>query len=181
MSIADTAQRHRTAQPSAAVVREARSGDYSRIGRLTVSAYVEGGHMDPEDSYVHHLTEVAERAQQARILVAEVGGVVAGSATLTDYDQPFAEVARPGELEFRMLSVAPEYQGRGIARMLVRHIVAEAAARPEISGVALCSLGSMTAAHALYESEGFIRDPDRDFILNVPGKHATFPFFGREV
>lgn len=137
--------------------------------------------MKPEDSYVQHLAEVTERAEQARILVVEVDGAVAASATLTDYDQPFAEVARPGELEFRMLSVAPEFQGRGIARVLVRHIVAEAASRPEITGIALCSLKSMTAAHALYESEGFIRDPDRDFVLNVPDMHATFPFFGREV
>ena len=80
-----------------------------------------------------------------------------------------------------MLAVTPEAQGRGIARALVRHIVAEAASRPEIRAVALCSLKSMTAAHALYESEGFIRDPDRDFALDIPAKRATFPFFIREV
>lgn len=166
---------------SPALMRLAGPEDYTRIGELTVAAYVEGGHLRADDSYVQHLREVAERAEQARVLVAEIDGAVAGSATLTDYDQPFAEVARPGEMEFRMLSVAPEFQGRGVARLMVRHIIAEATARPEITGIALCSLTSMTAAHALYESEGFIRNPDRDFVLNVPEKHATFPFFGREV
>ncbi|WP_120003436.1 GNAT family N-acetyltransferase [Nesterenkonia muleiensis] len=170
-----------TTTQGTALVRETHPGDYSRIEELTVSSYVDGGHLGPEDSYVHHLTEVAERAQLARILVAEVDGVVVGSVTVTDYHQPFAEVSRPGEMEFRMLAVAPEYQGRGIARTLVRHIVAEATARPEIRAVSLCSLTSMTAAHALYESEGFVRDPDRDFVLQVPNKHSTFPFFIREV
>lgn len=170
-----------TTTRSTTLVREAHPGDYARIGQLTVASYVDGGHLDAQDLYVHHLSEVAERAQQARVLVAEVDGAVAGSVTVTEYDQPFAEVSRPGEMEFRMLAVAPQHQGRGIARMLVRHIVAEAVSRPEVKAVSLCSLTSMTAAHALYASEGFVRDPDRDFVLQIPGKHATFPFFRREV
>ncbi|WP_150462135.1 GNAT family N-acetyltransferase [Nesterenkonia ebinurensis] len=166
---------------STALIRIAEPADYQRIGELTVAAYVNGGHMRASDNYVQHLTEVAERAEQARLLVAEVDGVVAGSATVTDYDGAFAEVSLPGEIEFRMLAVAPEFQGRGVARTLVRHIVAQAQSRPQIHGVALCSLRSMTAAHTLYESEGFIRDLRRDFVLNIPHKQATFPFFRREV
>lgn len=170
-----------TTTAGALLIRQAHPEDYQRIAELTISAYVDGGHMQPEDSYVQHLSQVAERAKHARLLVAEADDQVAGSATVTDHDGLYAEVSRPGEMEFRMLAVAPQFQGRGIARALVRHIVAEASARPEISGVALCSLRSMTAAHALYESEGFIRHPDRDFVLNLPGKTASFPFFLREV
>ncbi|GFZ76546.1 GNAT family N-acetyltransferase [Nesterenkonia alkaliphila] len=166
---------------STAQIRPAQEADFGRIGELTVAAYLEGGHLGPQDTYLQHLTEVADRAAKARLLVAEVDGVVAGSATVTDFDGAYAEVALPGEMEFRMLAVAPEFQGRGVARALVRHIMAEAQSRPEILGVALCSLRSMTAAHALYESEGFVRDPRRDFVLNIPQKQATFPFFRREV
>lgn len=162
-------------------IRSAQPEDFDRIGQLTVSAYLDGGHMDTSDSYVQHLTRVADRAARAHLLVAEVEGAVAGSATVTDHHGIYAEVARPGEMEFRMLAVAPEFQGRGIARAMVRHIIAEASSRPEIHAVTLCSLVSMTAAHALYESEGFRRDPRRDFVLHIPQKQATFPFFRREV
>ncbi len=163
------------------MIRTAHPEEYPRVGDLTVAAYVDGGHLRAEDFYVEHLTRVSERAEHAAVLVAELEGRVVGTATVTDHDGPFAEVSHPGELEFRMLAVAPEAQGRGVARAMVRHIVAGAAARPEIRAVALCSLKSMGAAHALYESEGFIRVPDRDFVLDIPAKRETFPFFIREV
>lgn len=171
----------RTTTSGTVLIRTAHPEEYQRVGDLTVAAYVDGGHLRTEDFYVQHLMRVSERAENARLLVAELDGRVAGTATVTDHDGPFAEVSRPGELEFRMLAVAPEVQGRGVARALVRHIVAEAADRPEIRAVSLCSLRSMTAAHALYESEGFIRVPDRDFVLDIPAKRDTFPFFIREV
>lgn len=163
------------------LVRAAHSSEYREVGDLTVAAYVDGGHLRTEDFYVQHLTRVEQRAEEATILVAEYDGRVVGTATVTDYDGPYAEVSKPGEVEFRMLAVAPQAQGRGIARALVRHIVAQAASRPEIRAVSLCSLKSMTAAHALYESEGFIREPQRDFVLDIPAKSETFPFFIREV
>lgn len=167
---------------SAAVhVREAGPGDYQRIADLTVAAYVHGGHMRVGDGYVQHLRHVADRAERAQLLVAEVDGAVAGSVTVTDYDGDYAEVARPGEMEFRMLATAPEHQGVGAARHLVRHVVAAAEARDEISAVALCSLTSMTAAHRLYGSEGFTADPSRDFVLITPETTGRFPFFSREV
>lgn len=162
-------------------IRAARATDYQRIGELTVAAYLHGEHMSPDDGYLQHLRRVADRAQRAQLLVAEVDGVVAASVTVTDYDGAYAEVARPSEMEFRMLAVAPEYQGRGIARHLVRHIIAAAEARPEVSAVTLCSLVSMTGAHALYRSEGFAADPARDFVLITPNKSARFPFFSRQI
>jgi ribosomal protein S18 acetylase RimI-like enzyme len=170
-----------TTTSGTALIRAAHPSEFSRVGELTVAAYVHGGHLRREDFYVQHLTRVAERAESSSVLVAEAQGRVLGTATVTDYDGPFAEVSRPGELEFRMLAVAPEAQGRGIARALVRHIVESAVSRPEIRAVTLCSLKSMTAAHALYESERFVRDPDRDFVLDIPAKRETFPFFIREV
>lgn len=168
--------------PAAVVdVREARAQDYQRIADLTVAAYVNGGHMSPSAGYLQHLRQVADRAERAQLLVAEVEGVVAASVTVTDYDGDYAEVARPGEMEFRMLATAPELQGSGVARHLVRHVIAAAQARPEISAVTLCSLASMTAAHRLYGSEGFSPDPSRDFVLITPETTGRFPFFSREV
>ncbi|MCT1607693.1 GNAT family N-acetyltransferase [Nesterenkonia massiliensis] len=164
-----------------ALIRPAVPADYERIGELTVTAYVDGGFLSPEDSYVVQLRDAASRAQGAQLLVAEVDGEVAASVAITDYGGSYAEVSEPGELEFRMLAVAPDYQGRGIARQMVRRIIALAQAREDIHAVTLCSLTSMTAAHALYRSEGFVEVPERDFILDLPEKKARFPFFIRKV
>lgn len=162
-------------------IRAARAADHQRIGDLTVAAYLHGKHMSPDDGYLQHLRKVEDRAQRAQLLVAEIDGDVTASVTVTDYDGAYAEVARPSEMEFRMLAVAPEYQGRGIARRLVRHIIAQAESRPEVSAVTLCSLVSMTGAHALYRSEGFAAEPARDFVLITPTKSARFPFFRRQI
>lgn len=162
-------------------IRPARPADYQRIAALTVAAYVSGGHMQAEDGYLQHLRRVADRAERAQLLVAQADGEVAGSVTVTDFDGDYAEVSRPGEMEFRMLATSPEHQGLGIARRLVRHVVAQAQARAEISAVTLCSLASMTVAHRLYGSEGFIADPGRDFVLSTPEVTGRFPFFRRDV
>ncbi|WP_022871900.1 GNAT family N-acetyltransferase [Nesterenkonia alba] len=170
-----------TAPATELVIRPAEPPDFQRIADITVRAYIDGGFLRAQDPYLEHLTAVEHRAEKARVLVAEAQGAVAGTVTVTDHHGEYAEVSRPGEMEFRMLAVAPEFQGRGIGRSLVRHIVAEAQTRPEITAVTLCSLQSMTGAHALYRSEGFVEDPLRDFVLAVPEKQARFPFFIRKV
>ncbi|PRZ18506.1 ribosomal protein S18 acetylase RimI-like enzyme [Nesterenkonia sandarakina] len=164
-------------------IRPATETDWDRIAELTVAAYVDGGFLTAGDSYVAHLSDVGTRARGSQLLVAEVftddGAAVAASVAVTDAGGPMAEVARAGEMEFRMLAVAPEHQGRGIARAMVRHIIEVAESRAEIHALTLCSLTSMTTAHALYRSEGFRAMPERDFFL--PEKSARFPFFLREV
>ncbi|MDR5711868.1 GNAT family N-acetyltransferase [Nesterenkonia flava] len=168
--------------PAHVNIRTARPEEYERIGQLTAAAYVQGGHLPASDPYMLELADTAARAELTTVLVAVLpDGSVAASATLTEYGAALAEVARPGEMEFRMLAVAPEHQGKGIARMLVRHIISIAEAREDISGIAICSLRSMTSAHALYRSEGFVTDPARDFHLQLPGKTMSFPFFLRKV
>lgn len=166
-------------------IREATEADWDRIAELTVAAYVDGGFLTANDDYVSHLTDVETRATSSTVLVAEVQQArdgaweIAASVAVTDAGGPMAEVSRPGEMEFRMLAVAPEHQGRGIARRMVRHIIEAAESRAEITALTLCSLVSMTNAHALYRSEGFRENPERDFFLEF--KDARFPFFIREV
>ena len=164
-------------------IREATEADWDRIAELTVAAYVDGGFLTANDDYVSHLTDVQTRATSSTVLVAEVqqadDWTVAASVAVTDAGGAMAEVALPGEMEFRMLAVAPEHQGRGIARRMVRHIIDTAESRAEITALTLCSLVSMTNAHSLYRSEGFRENPERDFFLESKG--ARFPFFIREV
>lgn len=158
-------------------VRDAREADHAAIAHLTVTSYVDGGHIDPADEYLEHLADVATRARHARVLVGEVGtregAVVAGSVVLTLPGMPMSETAREGELEFRMLAVDPGVQRRGVARALVRAAFDRAEQLQGIGAVVLTTMETMTGAHRLYESEGFVRLPERDWRLSDIGQAPT--------
>ncbi|GAB3191555.1 GNAT family N-acetyltransferase [Nesterenkonia suensis] len=164
------------------MIRSARQEDHGRIAEVTVEAYLTGGHLAADDLYVAQLTDVAFRAAYGELIVAEVDGVVAASTVIVRAGDQLAELARPGEVEFRMLAVAPEFQGRGIARTMLRHLIGRAE-EDGATALVLCSLDSMTAAHALYRSEGFVPVPSRDLVITREehGKDARFPTFVRPV
>nr|WP_040385367.1 N-acetyltransferase [Citricoccus sp. CH26A] len=162
-------------------VRDAREEDHAAIAHLTVASYVDGGHVHPEDAYIEHLQDVAGRAGLARVLVGEVEvgegrdarRVVAGSVVLTLPGMPMSETARDGEFEFRMLAVDPAVQRRGVARALVRAAIDRAQQLEGIEAVVLTTMETMTSAHRLYESEGFVRVPERDWRLSDIGQEPT--------
>ncbi|NUL43908.1 GNAT family N-acetyltransferase [Cellulosimicrobium funkei] len=158
-------------------VRDARGEDHEAIAHLTVTSYIDGGHIDPEDEYIANLQDVATRARQARVLVGEVDGaagpVIAGSVVLTLPGMPMSETAREGELEFRMLAVDPRVQRRGVARALVRAAIDRAEQLEGVAAVVLTTMVTMTGAHRLYESEGFVRVPERDWRLSDIGQTPT--------
>ncbi|WP_313821650.1 GNAT family N-acetyltransferase [Citricoccus sp.] len=186
-------------------VRDARAEDHAAIAHLTVTSYIDGGHIDPEDEYIANLQDVATRARQARVLVGEVeaaalteslpgtpaatdtpttpdagpaalgaaGPVIAGSVVLTLPGMPMSETAREGELEFRMLAVDPRVQRRGVARALVRAAIDRAEQLEGVAAVVLTTMESMSGAHRLYESEGFVRVPERDWRLSDIGQAPT--------
>jgi ribosomal protein S18 acetylase RimI-like enzyme len=66
-----------------------------------------------------------------------------------------------------MLAVDPAAQGRGIAMLLMRHIV-DASRSLGRERVVCSSQPSMRAAHRVYERLGFTRLPERDW-SPVPG------------
>lgn len=144
-------------------VRPAWPGEFDEVGRLTVAAYRAGGLPRPDSSYVTELAKAAWRAERAELLVAaDAEGALLGTVTVCAPGSELGEVSRPGELEFRMLGVAPEARGHGIGRTLVRAVIDRA---DEIGAlrVVLCSLETMRAAHRLYERLGFVRLPERDW------------------
>lgn len=159
--------------PKAPVIRTATPADYSAIAELTVAAYIDGGYLPAGHPYTEILANAEHRATNARVIVAELHGaggpndptepVIAGALLITYPGQPYTEIAEPGELEFRMLAVHPDYQGHGVARALVQHVLDTAAADPAIHAVVLTSMQTMTAAHQLYLSAGFARAPERDW------------------
>jgi len=97
----------------------------------------------------HALDVEGLRRPGVRLWVGRQAGVIVATAAL-------AEVSR-GHEELKSMRTAPQFRGRGIARRMLDHVLADARSR----GVRTVSLetGSMAffaPARALYRSAGFV-------------------------
>ncbi|MFB7811784.1 GNAT family N-acetyltransferase [Streptomyces virginiae] len=147
------------------VIRTAVPADYEALGEITAQAYLADGHLDfnEDDAYLHVLRDVAGRAGQAEVLVAERDGRVLGGVTFAAPGSPLADIADPDEAEFRMLAVAHAARGQGVGEALVRACIERARAVEGVTGVALSTQRSMAGAHRIYARLGFVRTPERDW------------------
>ncbi|MDM7832390.1 GNAT family N-acetyltransferase [Cellulomonas edaphi] len=152
---------------AAPVVSVATGSQVADAGALTAEAYLADRLVAPDEDYALELRDAQRRAVEATLLVATVEGtdgasVVVGTVTLAPYGTSYAEVAEPGELELRMLAVAPEARRRGIAEDLVRaamrHCVVVGARR-----LVLSTLDAMQTAQRVYARLGFVAQPHRDW------------------
>ncbi|MCG2799475.1 MAG: GNAT family N-acetyltransferase [Cellulomonas sp.] len=154
------------AEPNGVLVRVALPRDVDAAGALTAEAYLADRLLTDDDGYEAELRDARRRAREAVLLVAVVPAgnseAVVGSLTLAPYGSSYAEVARPGESELRMLAVAPEARRQGLAAELVLASLREAVAGGA-DRVVLSTLDSMRAAHRLYERLGFVAAPERDW------------------
>ena len=87
------------------------------VGLLTRTAYAAADL--GSDEYLAHVEDAVGRAASSTLLVAETEGLLVGTVTLAAAGTDFADIARPGEYEFRMLAVDPTAAGRGIGTALV--------------------------------------------------------------
>ncbi|WP_116051316.1 GNAT family N-acetyltransferase [Amycolatopsis palatopharyngis] len=146
-------------------VRGARAGELAEIGELTVGAYRADGHVGDavQDGYAAQLRDAALRAEHAELLVAvDADDSLLGSVTVVRPGSRFAEISVDGELEFRMLAVAPAARGRGVGAALAQAVIDRGHALG-VHRIVLCSLDVMYTAHRLYERLGFRRLPERDW------------------
>ncbi|MFJ5993356.1 GNAT family N-acetyltransferase [Lentzea sp. NPDC092896] len=145
------------------IIRPATEADLPAVGAVTVEAYRADGFVGAHDDYATVLADAASRFRDADLLVAQdESGTVLGSVTVVHPGTPYAEISRPGELEFRMLAVTAAARGRGVGETLVRAVV-DKAREAGATHVVLSSSEKMLAAHRLYERLGFTRLPDRDW------------------
>jgi ribosomal protein S18 acetylase RimI-like enzyme len=146
-------------------VRQARQDEHGEAGRITAEAYrefVRPGEAQWE-AYLGHIADVGGRADRTTIVVAVEDGRILSSATLElvgrvdeDEDGPLG----PDEAHIRMLGVAPEARGRGVARLVMG--ACEDLAREH--GKRLMTLHTterMPAAQRMYAALGYTRGPDR--------------------
>lgn len=167
-------------------IRAARPHEFEAVGELTAEVYLGDGLLDfgAQDPYLAVLRDARRRAEHAELLVAagpaEDGtgggtgggsgtGEVLGTVTFAVHGGEYAEIARPGEGEFRMLAVRPSARGRGVGETLVRECVDRARALG-LERLVLSSHPMMHTAHRLYGRLGFVRTPDRDWrpVEDVP-------------
>lgn len=146
---------------AAQMIRHVRPAEYDAVGELTARAFLHWGFVKRGDSYVDVLRDVARRAEQAEVLVLPDGDEVLGTVTIAQHGSVYADAAEVGELEFRMLAVAPERGGRGVGRALVQAVVDRAVERG-CHRVVLSSQPGMSAAQRIYGGLGFERLPERD-------------------
>lgn len=153
-------------------VRVARGGDVAQAGALTAEAYHADRLLEPDDEYEAELRDADRRAEEATLLVAAVprgegaaeglADVVVGTLTLAPAGSSYAEIAEEGEVELRMLAVAPEARNRGVAELLVLGALREAVDRGA-RRVVLSTLDAMVTARRLYARLGFVERPERDW------------------
>ncbi len=165
--------------PLTVTFRRAVPSDFPEARRITRDAYLRAGHFPADRPYMSVLEGVEHRAEHAQVWVAEAARKVVAAVTLTFAGQPYSEIARDGELEFRMLAVDPAHQGGGVGRMVVREIVEHAQQLPCIEAISITSATFMQRAHSLYRSLGFHRAPDRDWY--VPGEDVLLWVFRLEL
>jgi GNAT superfamily N-acetyltransferase len=146
------------------ILRRARPDELAAVGELTLGAYVADGFLDNDDAYASELRAADHRAAEAELIVAvdPTSHELLGTVTYCLNGSHYAEIAQPGEAEFRMLAVAPAARGRGIGHDLAGWCVDRARGQ-SCTAVALSSLDRMHTAHRLYERMGFRRRPDRDW------------------
>lgn len=149
-------------------VRPAVATDYDAVARITRDSYLAAGYFEDADHpYMRQVQDVALRAANATIWVAERDGRVVGSVTLARAGEPYADIALDDELEFRMLVVDPAVQRTGAGKAMVDAILAYARQLDGIRAVALTTGQTWESAHGLYRKTGFRRVPERDWL--VPG------------
>lgn len=141
------------------LIRRATPEEWEAISRLRVDAYSTGhGLTDETDSYVHALREVAPHAAEGEVLVAYADAALVGTVAVFAAGSTYADIALPGELEFRFMAVAPARWRQGLGAALLGAVVAGAGDSPLVCSV----IDGNDPAATLYERLGFRREPARD-------------------
>lgn len=147
----------------ALIIRTATERDAATVGELTERSYRADGFLI-SDKYAARLRDAATRINDATVLVAELDDRIVATITLAAHESPFAEIARPDELEVRMLAVAPEERRQGVAETLMSAAL-KYARNLGLKALVLSTETPMSSAHKLYEKLGFTRQPNRDWLV----------------
>ncbi|TPW76569.1 GNAT family N-acetyltransferase [Schumannella soli] len=161
------------------LIRLVHHDELEAVGRLTAAAYT-SDYPDLPADYLASLIDVAGRAARDEVWVAERRSdrALVGTVWTPREGQTISAVARPGELDFRLLATAPDARGLGVGAALTRHVLQLGRERG-VSQVVMNSGPEMLGAHALYAKLGFARLSEREGPIEVaPGRFIEIYAFG---
>jgi ribosomal protein S18 acetylase RimI-like enzyme len=150
-------------------VRRAEPRDDQVVGEILVGGYVTAyarkmPHVVVGEQRRATLRDVAAKREAATVLVVELDGRVAGTVAIWKPGSPESEAWVANAADLRHLAVAPDLQGRGLAKPLLDE--AERIAREDWKVDAIClhvRRGNQGVAR-LYQSRGYLRAPEGDLI-----------------
>jgi GNAT superfamily N-acetyltransferase len=158
-------------------VRLVAQHEYEHVAELSIQAYAHD--YDISDDYRASLADVATRAHEHEVWVAEdlATGELLGTVATPRAGSHISPLGEDGELDFRLLAVAPAARRRGIGALLTDHVI-DLARQRGLGRVVMNSGPQMVGAHALYHRLGFVRLTDRE-TRTIPGA-GTLLAFGRD-
>ena len=160
-----------------ATVREALAGELHEVGDLTIRAFREYRPLvTPQfiDWFEQDIRDVRGRLGKGVVLVADLGGRLAGTVTLLADGSGSGMHGWPLAWPvIRLLAVDPAARGRRIGTLLAAACVDRAR---DMGGPALAlhTAPFMGAARALYEGLGFERVPEYD--VEEPGSPTALAY-----
>ncbi len=179
--------RRSSLRESPGTTRDAQPDELGRIADLIVEGFAEFRQALPAEVWraaVGEWRDVPGRLTDSQLIVADVDGVLAGSAAF----YPGSDHSRSGRwprnwASIRALVVKPGMRGRGLGHALTGECLRRAHALG-VEAVALHTAAFMVAAQATYERAGFRRDPawdmgwlgDRGVALGTPGSIHAMAF-----
>jgi GNAT superfamily N-acetyltransferase len=156
-----------TSSTRAFVVRDVRPEERAAVRELTLGAYAEFATIMDPTSWAE-LENAIRSALDADVpserIVAVDGATLIGSVTLYPaHIDAYGDGTRVEDCpEVRLVAVAPEARGRGVARALMDECIRRARASGA-TALGLHTSRSLRAAMALYARMGFERWPESDF------------------
>jgi ribosomal protein S18 acetylase RimI-like enzyme len=148
------------------IIRDARLNELDEVSQILKRAYSQYADFLPDPdwkNYLEDIIDVRSRLPEVELIVAEIGGCLAGTVTLyLKYATPPVEGWLPGWAGIRLLAVDPYYRGRGIGRDLMDECIRRCR-KQGIKTIALHTSEIMGVAKRMYEKMGFKRIPEYDF------------------
>lgn len=152
-------------------IRPVQVRDYGALGHVTAEVYaVVYPPIEEARKAVREMRDVTARVAEAdtTFVAVETGsGKVLGGVSFVRSGNKHANVARPGEGEFRLLAVDPAARGHGVGQALVQACL-DRGAELGLERVVLLTQADMLEAQRLYDRMGFKRATERDW-EPVPG------------
>jgi GNAT superfamily N-acetyltransferase len=160
-----------------ATVRDALAGELHEVAELTIRAFREYHRLVTShfiEWFEQDIRDVSARTGKGSILVADLGGRLAGTVTLladgSGYGMHGWPLAWP---VIRLLAVDPPARRHGVGVLLAAACVDRARAMG-VPTLGLHTAPFMAAARALYEGLGFERVPDYD--VEDPGSPPALAY-----